>query len=81
MGFVKRWDVDDIQRQINACAAQVQSPYNDGFTAWYCKQDLLRVKYQIDELLRTAPQFAGESEFVEELEKTIVWKRLKQKEL
>ena len=81
MGFVKRWDVDDIQRQIKACAAQVQSPYNDGFTAWYCKQDLLRVKYQIDELLRTAPQFAGEQEFIEELEKTIVWKRLKQKEL
>lgn len=76
MGFVKQWDVDDLQRQIGACAAQVNSAYNDGFTAWSCKQDLLRVKYQLDEILRTAPQFAGEQEFVNELEKNIVWKRL-----
>lgn len=79
MGFIKRWDVDDIQRQINACSAQVHSHYNDGFTSWYCKQDLLKVKYQLDELLRTAPKFAGEQEFINELEQQLVWKRLNEK--
>ena len=76
MSFIKRWDVADIQRQIGDCARQVNDPRNDGFTAWYCKQDLITVKYQLDEILRTAPTFAGEKEFVHELEKTIVWKRL-----
>lgn len=76
MSFIKRWDVDDIQRQINACSVQVNSIYNDGFTGWACKQDLLRVKYQLDELLRSMPKFAGEEEFVNELEKQLMWKRL-----
>lgn len=76
MGFIKRWDVADIQRQINACAAEVRYIRNDGFTQWVCKQDLIRVKYQLDEILRTAPKFAGEEEFVRELEKNTVWKRL-----
>ncbi len=76
MGFQKRWDVGEIQRQINACSAQVNSPYNDGFTSWACKQDLLIVKYQLDELLRSTPKFAPEEDFVKELEQKLVWKRL-----
>ena len=79
MGFQKRWDVGDIQRQLNACAGQMNSNYNDGFTQWGCKQDLLVVKYQLDELLRTAPTFAPEKEFVDQLDKELVWKRLNEK--
>jgi hypothetical protein len=79
MSFIKRWNVDDIQHQLSACSAQVNSRHNDGFTAWYCKQDLLVVKYQLDELLRTAPKFAGEEEFVAELDKKLVWQQLRQK--
>ena len=79
MGFVKRWDVGDLQRQVDACSAQMNSGYNDGFTQWHCKQDLLILKYQLDEILRTAPTFAGEEEFIEQLDKTIVWKRLNEK--
>jgi hypothetical protein len=76
MGFVKRWGVEEIQQQLRACQAQVASPYNDGFTAWACKQDLLQIKYELDEFLKTAPKFAGEEEYIQELEKKIVWKTL-----
>jgi hypothetical protein len=79
MSFIKQWNVDDIQHQLRACSAQVNSSYNDGFTSWSCKQDLLVVKYQLDELLRIAPKFAGEEEFVAELDKKLVWKQLRQK--
>jgi hypothetical protein len=79
MSFIKRWDVGDLQRQVDACAAQMNSGYNDGFTQWHCKQDLLILKYQLDEILRTAPVFAGEEEFIEQLDKTIMWKRLNEK--
>jgi hypothetical protein len=79
MGFQKRWDVGEIQRQINACSSQMNSNYNDGFIQWGCKQDLLIVKYQLDELLRNSPTFAGEQEFVDQLDKQLVWKRLNEK--
>ncbi len=79
MGFVKRWDAEDIQRQINVCAAQMNSHYNDGFTQWYCKQDLLMLKYQLDEILRSAPTFAPEQQFLDDLNKNTVWKRLNEK--
>ena len=79
MGFIKRWDLGTIQDQINACSSQMKNGYNDGFTQWHCKQDLLIVKYQLDEILRTAPKFAGEEEFVNELEQKLVWKRLNEK--
>ncbi len=79
MGFQKRWDVGDIQRQISACSAQMNSNYNDGFVQWHCKQDLLIVKYQLDEILRTASTFADEAQFIEQLDKQLVWKRLNEK--
>ena len=72
----KDWDVGEIVRQLRSIHRQASSPYNDGFTAWHCKQDLLIVKYQLDEILRTAPKFAPEEEFIRELEKQTVWKRL-----
>ena len=79
MGFQKRWDVGDIQRQISACSGQMNSKYNDGFVQWHCKQDLLIVKYQLDEILRTASKFADEDQFIEQLDKQLVWKRLNEK--
>lgn len=79
MGFKKSWDVGDIQRQISACSANMNNRYNDGFVQWHCKQDLLIVKYQLDEILRTASTFADEAAFVEQLNKQLVWKRLNEK--
>jgi len=79
MAFQKRWDVGDIQRQINACSGQMADKYNDGFVQWHCKQDLLIVKYQLDEILRTAPKFVDEEEFIDQLDKQLVWKRLNEK--
>ncbi len=79
MSFVKRWELGNVQDQLSACANQMNSNYNDGFTQWHCKQDLLIVKYQLDELLRNSPTFAGEQEFIDQLDKQLVWKRLNEK--
>lgn len=81
MSFIKRWDVVDIQRQINACAAEVNYSRNDGFTQWYCKQDLLVLKFQLEEILRNSPKFHGEDEFIKDLERTLVWKTLQKENL
>jgi hypothetical protein len=77
MGFKITWSADSILSNLTACAREARSPYNDGFTAWRCKQDLLRVKYEMDRILADLPTFAGEEEYIQELTKKTVWETLK----
>lgn len=77
MSFRITWDANQIVGDLRRCAAQVASPYNDGFSAWGCKQDLLQVKYELDAMLKDLPTFADEADYIRELEKKTVWKTLK----
>lgn len=76
MSFRITWDSDQIIGDLRRCATQVASPYNDGFSAWGCKQDLLQVKYELDAMLQDLPAFADEADYIRELEKKTVWKTL-----
>ena len=69
MGFKKSWDVGNIVQQINAATYECTSPYNDGFTGFYTKQDLYRIKWILDDALKRCPEFAGEQEWLREQEK------------
>lgn len=79
MGFKITWDVAKIVSELRACSVAVRSPYNDGFTAWHCKQDLLQVKYTLDAMLQELPKFADEDHYIRELEKQQVWRALNKK--
>lgn len=59
----KNWDVADLHRQIRAIHTQVKNPFNDGFTAVGCKQDLFQLKCLIEDLYADTPNFAGEEEW------------------
>jgi hypothetical protein len=74
-----RWDVPQIISALRAAAAETASPYNDGFTAWHCKQDLLQVKYALEHMLKDLPTFADEPQYIQELEKQQVWHVLTKK--
>lgn len=82
MSFIKRWDTAQILYDLSACHAQVVNSYNDGFTAWACKQDLYRVKFELDQMLKNSPAFAGEQEWLEEQQreqdKRQAWRALRQ---
>lgn len=84
MSYIQRWDVDKIIRDIGLCHAQAASSYNDGFTSWPCKQDLYRVKFALEEMLKNTPTFAGEQEWLEqqqlERDQKQVWRALNQTE-
>lgn len=80
MGFKISWDVPLILANLRRCAAEAASPYNDGFSAWHCKQDLLQVKYELDRMLRDLPHFADEDEWIRQQEKRDVWRCLTTKE-
>tara|TARA_R110000822_G_scaffold2633_3_gene12235 strand:- start:1831 stop:1995 length:165 start_codon:yes stop_codon:yes gene_type:complete len=51
----------------------------DGFTTWPCKQDLIVLKYYIDELLDQCPTYSVEQEFIDELEQQKTFNLLKKK--
>lgn len=69
--------IDDLRH----CAVEMNSHYNDGWTQWGCKQDLYRVKFELDRLLKTSPYFSMEQEWLTEQEKQQVWNRLGDKNL
>ena len=78
MGFMKRWDADDILHQLSSCASQMNNDYNDGFVQWDCKKELLTVKYEIEKLLRNSPKFSNvEESWIEDMEKQRTWEILK----
>jgi len=77
MGFQKRWDVADMYRQIAAASAEVNSRYNDGFSAFFSKQDLYQIYWHLEEVLRKSPKFVGEDEWIKEEEKKRVVRILK----
>jgi hypothetical protein len=78
MGFKKNWGVDHITSQINTIYRECSSPYNDGYTAFGCKQDLYLIKAVIDAAIRNSPTFAGDQEWLQAQEKQRIIKILKQ---
>jgi len=78
MGFKKSWDVVNIIDQVHHLSRECDSRYNDGFTAFGCKQDLLLIKEIVDQAMQSAPYFgAMEDEWLQEREKKRIIKILK----
>lgn len=77
MGFKKPLDENNIINELRRAYVEVASPYNDGFTSWMCKQELYRIKFELDALLEKCPTFADEEEFLKQHEQQQIWKRLK----
>ena len=77
MSFIQRWDVNRIVQELHSCASQVNNAYNDGFVSWGCKQDLYRVKFALEDMLRRCNTFAGEQEWLQEMEAKRTWEILK----
>jgi hypothetical protein len=79
MGFKKSWDVSDITSQIHTLYRECSSPYNDGFTAWGCKQDLLLIQQLVNEAVKNSPNFGEtENDWLKEQEQKRIIKILKQ---
>jgi len=57
-----------------------RDPYATGFETWSYKQDLLLLKWWIDDMINQCGTYAGEEEFIEAHEKKRMWDKLKQRE-
>jgi len=70
------WNVSQVIRECRKMHAGANDPYVTGFVNWPCKQDLYRVKFAVDEMLKNTSTFGGEEEWLAELEKEKMWKAL-----
>ena len=75
--MIINWNVNRVIGECQKMYHGATDPHMTGFVNWPCKQDLYRVKVAVDEMLKNTSGFAGESEWLEQLEKEKVWKALK----
>jgi hypothetical protein len=71
------WNVNQVIADCQKMYYGATDPHMTGFVNWPCKQDLYRVKFAVDEMLKNTSDFSGEQEWLEELQKEKVWKALK----
>jgi hypothetical protein len=76
MGFRKPMDYNSVNHQIYIAGVELNNPRNDGYVQWEIKKDLYKLKWLLDEILKDSPEFAGESEFLQERSKKQMWRTL-----
>ena len=62
MGY-NRPALDMVYTAVRHSIAEIKSPYNDGFTSSYCKQDLYMLKCWLEIEYSKLPTFAGEEKW------------------
>jgi hypothetical protein len=67
-GYIKNWNLTQIQTQLWSAYHICSDSRQDGFTTWPVKQDLYRIKWMVDDILRHCPTYSMESEWLKEQE-------------
>jgi hypothetical protein len=62
MGFEKP-NLHPARMAIHRSLGEIRSPYNDGFTSSYCKQELYMLKCWLEDEYTKLPTFAGEEQW------------------
>ena len=62
------WNVDRVIGECQKMYHGATDPYETGWNNWPCKQDLYRVKFAVDEMLKNTSGFAGEEEWLRKQE-------------
>ena len=62
------WNVNKVIADCQKMYMAANDPYLTGYVNWPCKQDLYRVKFAVDEMLKKTSDFAGEQEWLREQE-------------
>ena len=60
------WNVDNIISELEKCYWATTDPRMDGFTTWHCKQDLYRVQFALEDMLKKCPTYAPEETWLTE---------------
>ena len=74
--MIRDWTVDHIIAECRKMYAAANDPYMTGWNNWPAKQDLYRVKFAVDEMLKNTAKFSPEDEWLDDQEKQRMWKAL-----
>ena len=64
--MIRTWNADQIISQCQQMYHGANDPMVTGWVNWPCKQDLYRVKFAVDEMLKNTSGFWGEQEWLRE---------------
>jgi hypothetical protein len=70
------WNTAHVIAELGKMYRGANDPYVTGWNNWPCKQDLYRVKFAVDEMLKKTGKFSGEEEWLQQHDKEQVWKAL-----
>lgn len=62
MGFRKP-NLEDAYSAVRTALTEINSPYNDGFTGFTCKQELYQLKCWLEDSYNKLPTFADEEKW------------------
>jgi hypothetical protein len=73
---IKNWSADQVISELQKIYFATTDPRMDGFVTWGCKQDLYRVQFALEDMMKRCPKYHGEQEWLDERQKELVWKAL-----
>ena len=81
--MIRNWNAGEIISELQKIYFATTDPRMDGYTTWACKQDLYRVQFELDRMLKNCPTYAPEDQWLEEQQlerdKEQVWSALNDK--
>jgi hypothetical protein len=77
MGYKYSYNFQPIVQEIRAAVYECSNSKTDGHIAWGIKQDLYQLKWLLDNMLKTCPEFAPEARWLTEQQQKKIWSTLK----
>ena len=75
--MIKDWNVNKVISECQKMHLGATDPNMTGWVNWPCKQDLYRVKFAVEEMLKNTSRFVDEDEWLLEQEQKRMWEKLK----
>jgi hypothetical protein len=81
--LIRNWNAGEIISELQKIYFATTDPRMDGYTTWACKQDLYRVQFALERMIKNCPTYSPEDQWLEEQrlerEKEQIWRTLNDK--
>jgi hypothetical protein len=81
--LIRNWNAGEIISELQKIYFATTDPRMDGYTTWSCKQDLYRVQFALERMLKNCPTYSIEDVWLQEQQlerdKAQVWSALNDK--
>ena len=79
------WNVNQVIADCQKMYRGANDNYETGYNNWPCKQDLYRIQFALEDMLKRSPTYAPEQEWLDqqqlERDQTQMWSILNSKNL